>query len=130
MKFDAFESVLTTVFDDSNLCINVRWFDVRLKKKLNDSLVDFSMNCESLLSISNFKWIVKIDKNFVINFNDLSFLNDQHKLIVLKTRTRIWDRHSIKSKRKIVSFTELFVFYSMSWTLIIASFDMNSQWII
>ena len=38
-----FKSVLTAVFDDSNLCINVQKFDVRLKRKLNDSLINFSM---------------------------------------------------------------------------------------
>ena len=65
-------------------CINVRWLDVRLKKKLSDSLINFSINCEFLLNISNFKWIVKVDKNFVTNFNDLNLLSDLNKLVILK----------------------------------------------
>ena len=87
IKFDAFESVLTTVFDGLNLCISVRWFDVRLNKKLSDSLINFSMNCEFLLNISNF-WneLWKLTKISWLILNDLNFLSDlyEYKLIVLK----------------------------------------------
>ena len=58
-----------------------------MKKELNDSLINFLMNCEFLLSISNF-WgeLWRFDKDFVINFNDLSFLNDlyEYRLVVLR----------------------------------------------
>ena len=74
------------------------------------------------------KWIVKIDKNFVINFNDLSFLNDlyEYKLIVLKNSYENIKLSFNQIEKKIVSFVEFFVSYDMLWILIIASFNMNS----
>ena len=121
IKFNAFESVLTTIFDDSNLCISVRWLDVRLKKKLNDSLINFSMNCESLLSISNF-WIElwKLTKISWLVFNDLSLLNDlyEYKLIVLKN-----SYENMKLSFNQVEKKSCFVCWTFCLTRHIMSFD-------
>ena len=88
------------------------------------------MNCEFLLNISNF-WneLWKFDKDFVTNFNDLSFLNDlyEYKLVVLKNSYENMKLSFNQVEKKIVSFVEFFVLHDMSWILIIVSFDMNSQ---
>ena len=85
IKFNAFENVLTTIFDDSSLCINVRWLDVWLNKKLNDSLINFSVNlCLSISNSWNKLW--RLTKISWLILNDLSLLNDlyEYKLAVLK----------------------------------------------
>ena len=93
-------------------CISVRWLDVRLKTKLSDSLINFLKNCKSLLSISNFKWIVKIDKDFVTSFNDLNFLNDLNKLIILKNSYENMKSSFNQVEKKLLFRLLNFLFYT------------------